>query len=144
MDDSPEQFSANGYKKLFDSLDEKHLHKPNAFPQVEREAYKRMWDADNQASFKSQIKYYRANFSGAGGQTQSSDLQTPVPTTFVAPVYDGAILYPHSMDYLREHVAPEQPLMLRPIETGHFPQREEPALLARMIEQFVSVNWQNP
>lgn len=143
MNDSPAQFSADNYKKLFDSLDQKHLHKPNAFPEVEREAYRRMWDADNQASFKSQIKYYRANFGG-GGQAQTSDLMTPVPTAFVAPVYDGAILYPHSMDYLREHVAKEQPVLLRPIETGHFPQREEPARLARMIQQFVDVDWQTP
>jgi pimeloyl-ACP methyl ester carboxylesterase len=144
MNDSPAQFSADGYKKLFDSLDQKHLHKPNAFPQVERDAYKRMWDADNQASFKSQIKYYRANFGVGGGQTQSSDLLTPVPVAFVAPVYDGAILYPHSMDYLREHVAQEEPVVLRPIETGHFPQREEPARLAAMIRQFVDVDWQTP
>ena len=144
MNDSPAQFSADGYKKLFDSLDQKHLHKPNAFPDVEREAYKRMWDADNQASFKSQIKYYRANFGAGGGQAQTSDLLTPVPTAFVAPVYDGAILYPHSMDYLREHVAKEQPVILRPIETGHFPQREEPARLASMIRQFVDVDWQTP
>jgi pimeloyl-ACP methyl ester carboxylesterase len=144
MGDSPAQFSADGYKKLFDSLDQKHLHKPNAFPEVEREAYKRMWDADNQASFKSQIKYYRANFGAGGGQAQTSDLLTPVPTAFVAPVYDGAILYPHSMDYLREHVAADQPVLLRPIETGHFPQREEPARLASMIRQFVDVDWQTP
>ena len=145
MNDSPAQFSADGYKKLFDSLDQKHLHKPDAFPQAEREAYKRMWDADNQASFKSQIKYYRANFGGAAGaSTQSSDLLTPVPTAFVAPEFDGAILYPHSMDYLREYVAKDQPLTLRPIETGHFPQREEPARLAAMIRQFVNVDWSTP
>jgi pimeloyl-ACP methyl ester carboxylesterase len=138
MNDSPAQFSANGYKKLFDSL-----HKPNAFPEVEREAYKRMWDADNQASFKSQIKYYRANFGG-GAQAQTSDLLTPVPTAFVAPVFDGAILYPHSMDFLREHVAEDQPVLLRPIATGHFPQREEPVRLANMIRQFVDVDWQTP
>jgi pimeloyl-ACP methyl ester carboxylesterase len=144
MNDSPAQFGADGYKKLFDSLDQKHLHKPNAFPEVEREAYKRMWDADNQASFKSQIKYYRANFGAGGGQNQSSDLITPVPTAFIAPVYDGAILYPHSMDYLREYVAQDQPVLLRPIETGHFPQFEEPARLASMIRQFVDVDWQTP
>ena len=141
MNDSPAQFSADGYKKLFDSLDQKHLHKKDAFPEAEREAYKRMWDADDQASFKSQIKYYRANFGASGGGAQTSEQITPVPTAFIAPVYDGAILYPHSMDYLREHVAQEQPVLLRPIATGHFPQREEPALLASMIDQFLSVDW---
>jgi hypothetical protein len=78
------------------------------------------------------------------GLAPTSDLLTPVPTAFVAPVYDGAILYPHSMDYLREHVAEDQPVLLRPIETGHFPQREEPPRLASMIRQFVNVDWQTP
>jgi hypothetical protein len=106
-----------------------------------------MWDADNQAGFKSQIKYYRANFGTAtptGSASQSGDLMTPVPTTFIAPIHDGALLYPHSMDYIRDHVAAAQPLTLRPIDSGHFPQREKPQLLARMIEQFVDANWQTP
>jgi pimeloyl-ACP methyl ester carboxylesterase len=140
MNDSPARYSADDYKLLLDSLDQKHLQDPNSFPEVERAAYKRMWSADDQASFKSQIKYYRANF-GTSAQPQMSGMLTPVPTTFIAPIHDGAILYPHSMDFLREHVDAAQPVVIRPIDAGHFPQREKAAVLVKMIEQFMDAQW---
>ena len=45
------------------------------------------------------------------------------------------------MDYIRDHVAASQPIVLRPIDSGHFSQRQKPIAIARMIEQFVDSHW---
>jgi pimeloyl-ACP methyl ester carboxylesterase len=123
-----------GFRPLIDKLLTTFIVDPSSFPPVEQQAYVNVWQAD---TFKCGAKFYRANFTGA---SPPPGLTIPVPTTFVAPLHDGAILFPESADGLRALVLADVPLDVQTIDTGHFPQREKPDAVAALIGSFVAKN----
>lgn len=53
---------------------------------------------------------------------------------------DGAILFPESTEGLADRIGTSTPLTVETIESGHFPQREQPDRIAVLITQFVTRN----
>lgn len=109
----------------------------------EQNAMVKMWESTGgpegeasgpapQKSFQAMVKYYRANFVSPGLPSDFS--VTGVPITYLAPLEDGAILYPWGAVGLELKVPN---VVVRTVDSGHFAQRENPVEVLAEIRRWM-------